>query len=316
MPKEANVSVVIPFLNRSKFLDRTIRSIINQIKTPAQVILVDNGSTQKEYRSCAAILKKYQNHLPRIELISTRNTGNANLARELGLELAKHKYVAFLDSDDWWEKEHLEIALQTINATNKAAYYCGATIHESYKKVVRTTDVNNFRTPFEFLTSGNIAQTSSFVIDKTKLPQGLTIWDPKLRRHQDYDFFLTIYFNTDGWCTSGEALTNIDWEEGGSKSNIDIRSMIRFILKWEDMMDDAILVNFLSIRLKEIHTLNANKMYINYYKKKILSNPNTTSLRKIKLITKPILLSHAKKIIKRYKFIHKLLLNTQNQNHR
>ena len=92
------VSIVIPIYNAGKFLDRCISSVINQTYRYIEVILVNDGSTDRSDEIC----KKYAEADKRIKYISQQNQGVVS-ARKNGTELASGRYVGFVDADDYIE---------------------------------------------------------------------------------------------------------------------------------------------------------------------------------------------------------------------
>src|SRR5699024_10882054 len=126
--------------------------------------------------------------------LSTINRGNANFARNLGYDLSETKYVAFLDSDDWWEKEHLTKSIESLEYSGKAAVYSGAIIHSNNStNFSNTVDIDNFNDPFSLVLNGYFAQTSSYVLNKD-LIKNIVVWDTALNRHQDFDYFASIFY--------------------------------------------------------------------------------------------------------------------------
>jgi glycosyltransferase involved in cell wall biosynthesis len=107
------ISVVIPTYNREKFVGRAIESVLNQTLRPAQIIVVDDGSTDGTAKVCDAYAK-------RVQYWWQRNAGAA-AARNAGVRLARQPWVAFLDSDDYWVPSHLERIWTAICATAGAA---------------------------------------------------------------------------------------------------------------------------------------------------------------------------------------------------
>ena len=97
------ISVIVPIWNVEKYLDRCIQSILNQTLKDIEIILVDDESPDNCPSMCDDYAKRYSN----IKVIHKKN-GGLGYARNSGLELATGKYVAFLDSDDWVEKEAYE----------------------------------------------------------------------------------------------------------------------------------------------------------------------------------------------------------------
>jgi glycosyltransferase involved in cell wall biosynthesis len=110
------ISVIIPAYNASRFIERTIDSVLHQTIKDFELIVIDDGSTDNT-RSLAeaAALRD-----PRIQLITVRNGGVAK-ARNIGIEAAKGEFVAFLDADDVWHPQKLERQLAALRAEPKAA---------------------------------------------------------------------------------------------------------------------------------------------------------------------------------------------------
>lgn len=100
------VSVVVPVYNAEKYLAETIDSVISQTYTDWEMILVDDGSTD----SSAALAEGYARRDPRIRLIRQPNRGQA-IARNRAMEEARGELVAFLDADDIWFPERLEVTV-------------------------------------------------------------------------------------------------------------------------------------------------------------------------------------------------------------
>lgn len=96
------VSVVIPIYKVEQYLDRCVESVVNQSHSELQIILVDDGSPD----NCPQMCEEWKKKDSRIEVFHKENAG-LGMARNSGLDLAKGKYVTFVDSDDY-------IALDTI----------------------------------------------------------------------------------------------------------------------------------------------------------------------------------------------------------
>lgn len=109
----AAISVVIPCHNSERYIAQTLASIREQTLTPAEVLLIDDGSTDD---SVAIAEREY----PGVMVIPA-SVRNAGAARNIGIERAASPYVAFLDADDWWYPGHLESAAPAL-ASGDAAY--------------------------------------------------------------------------------------------------------------------------------------------------------------------------------------------------
>ena len=107
----AKVSIVVPIYNVEKYLDRCIKSLINQTLYDIEIILINDGSTD----SSKEIAERYSKNDSRIILINKENEGGS-IARNIGLDYATSKYIMFLDSDDYYELNCVEEAYNKISA--------------------------------------------------------------------------------------------------------------------------------------------------------------------------------------------------------
>ena len=102
------VSIIVPIYNVEKYLDRCVTSLVNQTLKDIEIILVDDGSTDTSPSLC----DKWATMDQRIKVIHKEN-GGASSARNVGIENAIGRYIAFVDSDDYIElnmyKEMMEI---------------------------------------------------------------------------------------------------------------------------------------------------------------------------------------------------------------
>lgn len=113
------ISVIIPVYNTEEYLDKCIQSVINQTLKEIEIICVDDGSTDNSFE----ILKKYAKIDKRITVIKQEKL-NAGVARNAGLAVAKGKYLSFLDSDDYFELNMLEVMYQKIMDKNSDIIIC------------------------------------------------------------------------------------------------------------------------------------------------------------------------------------------------
>ncbi|EDX62252.1 MULTISPECIES: glycosyltransferase family 2 protein [Bacillus cereus group] len=102
--QEFMISVVIPSYNASTFIKETIQSVQSQTYTNWEMIIVDDVSKDNTRELIKEEIKKDD----RIQLIELQENGGAAIARNTGINCAKGKYIAFLDSDDLWLPEKLE----------------------------------------------------------------------------------------------------------------------------------------------------------------------------------------------------------------
>ena len=107
------VSIIIPVYNSEEFLEPCIDSLINQSFTNCEFIFVNDGSIDKS----SDIIKEYMKKDSRIVLYNQENKGVSE-ARNLGILKARGKYIGFVDSDDYIEKDMYERLYNIIEDTN------------------------------------------------------------------------------------------------------------------------------------------------------------------------------------------------------
>lgn len=90
------ISVIVPVYNVESYIERCLESIIHQTYNKLQIILVDDGSTDRSLQIC----QQYASQDSRIRIVKQKNAGSS-AARNMGISLASGKYLTFIDSDDW-----------------------------------------------------------------------------------------------------------------------------------------------------------------------------------------------------------------------
>ena len=110
---EVKVQIVLPNYNSEVYLDETINSIINQTFKNWKLIIVDGNSNDETQR----ILQNYIRH-PNINVIRLKKNKRAGFCRNLAMRSSNSDYVAFIDSDDIWDREKLSKQLEFILIKN------------------------------------------------------------------------------------------------------------------------------------------------------------------------------------------------------
>jgi glycosyltransferase involved in cell wall biosynthesis len=107
------VSIIIPAYNADRFIAETIDSVLQQVYTNWELIIINDGSTDDTLR----IAEKYSSVNSKIQVITQNNLG-VSMARNNGLAKAKGDYLALLDADDVWLKNNLSEKMQVLLADN------------------------------------------------------------------------------------------------------------------------------------------------------------------------------------------------------
>lgn len=103
MSEQPKVSIIVPVYNVEKFLDRCLKSIVNQTLKEIEIICVNDGSTDNSLQ----ILENFAKQDNRITILNQKNSGQST-ARNRGIDKASGIYLGFVDSDDWVDLNYFE----------------------------------------------------------------------------------------------------------------------------------------------------------------------------------------------------------------
>jgi len=185
MIKNSGVSVVIPTFNSSWCIKRCINSCLLQTILPLEIIIVDNGSKDNTIQ----IIKSYQKKNNIIKLLKYDDKIGSPLARNFGAKIASGTYLAFLDADDWWEKDKLEKQLTVLNSEKVIAVLTGVKIYNSsgflLNKNYTDTKVNRSELRKKIFLRDIHPITSTMVIKK-KFFNKVSGFDKNFKRLHDY----------------------------------------------------------------------------------------------------------------------------------
>ncbi|MGY5253864.1 glycosyltransferase family 2 protein [Sphingobacterium spiritivorum] len=162
------VSIIIPIYNVDEFLDETIQSVLNQSFQEFELILINDGSTDRSALICQEYLSKDK----RIQFINQENSG-VSIARNNGLLLAKGKYVFFMDSDDTLDSDFIKSSFEAAEKDSNNITIVG----EEYCK--RLPNVTALPTCAQFL-------KRSFLVDhpEIRFPEHIQPCEDGLFSHQ------------------------------------------------------------------------------------------------------------------------------------
>src|SRR5699024_862006 len=205
------VSVITPVYNAEKYLSETIESVLKQTYKSFEYLLIDDCSTDNS----ASIIKEFEEKDSRVRYIKLSENSGAAVARNRGLEEAKGRYVAFVDSDDKWYPEKLERQLDFMENNHKAFTYT------NYEHITEEGEVlSSPKLPDKLNYSGLLKNTaiacSTVVIDRQ------IIGDFRMslvRKGQDTATWLQILRNHDYAYLVDEILNQYRGREGSLSSN-------------------------------------------------------------------------------------------------
>jgi len=159
---EQIINIIVPNFNKGKYIERCILSIINQTFKNWHLILVDDASIDNSIN----ILKKFSTN-KKITLIYLKKNKGPSFCRNLGLRKSSSKYIAFLDSDDFWGLNKLEEQVSFMESRNFDMTYTDyLTIKEENEdKIIKKTSISNNFNYISFLKDNSI-NTSTLIIKK------------------------------------------------------------------------------------------------------------------------------------------------------
>lgn len=112
-------SIIIPLYNKANYIAQTLDSVLDQTFNEYEIIVINDGSTDHSLE----VVETYKD--PRINIFSTKNQG-VSAARNFGIKKSQAHYIAFLDADDFWEKEFLNSIYELISANEKEHVFATA----------------------------------------------------------------------------------------------------------------------------------------------------------------------------------------------
>lgn len=192
--KQPIVSVIIPFYNEEKHLKRAIESVVNQTYSSIEIILVDDGSTDKS----TLYAKEFSESHPNFKLIITPNSGPGN-ARNIGIENVTGDYIAFLDADDYYHNNTIEIFYNNIIDNNTDLSIGQYIMLDKNEKILKESNWNSNsifdnKTAISFVASEKLIPTSWGKLFKTKIAKKCSF--PNISWKEDDVFFLTYLLNS------------------------------------------------------------------------------------------------------------------------
>lgn len=301
----ALISVIIPLYNKENFIEATLKSALNQTFTDFEILIINDGSTDKSEEKVLLF------NDDRIQIFSTINQG-VSAARNLGIEKASGKIIAFLDADDFWYSNHLENIFQLYTlfpecgllCTNYERFYNSDKIVKPFFKDIPEFPwkgiVNDF---FKSSYIERIAWTSAVAIPKSVFDE-VGYFDPKITLGAGEDTHLWIRIALKFKVAFDNEISSrhvLDAENRISLSNTLKRSFAKFDEFKEEEKINLWLKKYLDLYRLEFaikHKLAGDLKTFKYYIENIDSQ-NISFKTKI-LISFPVLVLQKLFLIKKY----------------
>ncbi len=272
MKKQNKYTVVIPFFNAENTIVDTVESVLNQNYKASQIILVDDGSTDKS----SELVKKLSVQFNEIQYFYQFNNGVSS-ARNLGISKAENENIFFLDADDLWLPRKIQVHNEHINLHPDcvASFTNFFTFNENHGNLITKNTYKN-KAP---LSSHNLSldicrvngSCSSFIGNKNRLNQ-LGGFNKDLQFGEDLDLWIR-FANRNSICEINEiavAIRTNDKKIGDErlKRSWEISNLFFYIwesnkTKLNDKKSKIAARNILRVDLRR-NFLAPRKIFINY----------------------------------------------------
>lgn len=181
--KQSLVSIIMPTHNSSQYVVDAINSVLCQTYKNWELLITDDASSD----DTVSLIKEKFGQDQRIKVFSLATNSGAAIARNNSIEKAQGDFIAFLDSDDMWEPNKLE--LQVSFMVNEKCFFSYA----NYKVLYENGETKEYRPPvkisYKKLLNSNYIGTLTAMYDCRKLGK---IFMPNIRKRQDYALWLKI----------------------------------------------------------------------------------------------------------------------------
>jgi glycosyltransferase involved in cell wall biosynthesis len=215
--KEPLVSIVIPTYNNVHLISYAINSIIDQTYKNWEIIVVDNNSTDNTLELLEAYTKNVN-----LRYFTINNDGVIAKSRNHGIKHASGEFIAFLDSDDWWDPQKLKESISALNTGMDFVYHdMWETKSHTMGRIKSKVKTRGLKTPIftDLLLNGNGIINSSVVVRKAIVEKiGLISENENDIAWEDFEYWLRISSVTEKFHRIKNCF-GYYWVGGGNVSN-------------------------------------------------------------------------------------------------
>jgi len=190
MIKNPMVSVIIPTYNQANFIDKAIKSVLKQTYQDFEIIVIDDGSTDNTEEIIRCFKDKRVKYIKKYK----KNRG-ISVARNIGIKVARGKYVALLDSDDEWLPEKLDKQIKILQDGSPelgAVYSNLCYIDENGKNTNKLRNPKKEGYIYEDLLGKNHVGAPSTLLIRKECFHQVGLFDDLLNAQQDWDMWIRI----------------------------------------------------------------------------------------------------------------------------
>ncbi len=207
---QPKVQIIVPVYNASKYIKRCFDSLINQTYTNWEAIVIDDSSTDNSRE----ILNEYVTCDERFKFVPLEKNQGVSRVRNLALSMICEKYTAFLDSDDYWEHDMLEIMVKKGEETDSDVVQCrflydypgGRQVLPvgAFNKDIELDRNNMKKVYFKMATGINMNHVCMKLI-KSELIRDMQ-FDTELKTAEDLNFCVQLFSKVSKYCFINKAM--------------------------------------------------------------------------------------------------------------
>ena len=249
-------SVIIPTYNRGEKLKRALESVIKQTYSDYEIIVCDDGSND----NTKEIIADYSN-FDNLKYIWNENWGGPARPRNIGIKNAKGTWICFLDSDDWWYPNKLEVVTQYLLKAD--VMYHDVDVYRSRGKIKKQRiKSRQLKKPImrDLMTKNNRLHNSSFVVNKKIIEKvGGLAEDRSLIAVEDFDLWLRISNITEKFVYIPRSIGAL-WLDNDNITKMSEKQITRYkavydkhlkYLTYKDRKDAVNFMNYIIGRIKQ-----------------------------------------------------------------
>jgi len=181
------ISVIVPTYNKARLLEKTLHNILEQTYQNIEIIVVDDGSTDATKEVVASLQSKKINYFHNTKTVGTSQS------RILGINKSSGSYIAFLDDDDSWNKNKLELQHDIITEKKLDFIMSNYVVNDMLNNKKYTVCLNRFIGSFSkeiVLAPGPFLQCCLF--KKEFISNNMVLFDSSAEPSEDWDWFISV----------------------------------------------------------------------------------------------------------------------------
>src|SRR6266568_270561 len=219
MNRYPTVSVIIPTYNRAYVLEKSIHSVLSQTFTDYELIVLDDGSTDSTPQLVQSLLENHKAGVERIRYVRQAQQGKS-AALNFGVRIANGEWIAFLDSDDIWAPQKLELQMRTLQCFKG----CDACFTDAQYTNNPKLDITAFRRAgrhheaevgilsdaLDFVSTEPHGIHEQTVVVRARRLREMDAFDSRIRVLEDHDFMFRLAYHIKSFCFVNQPLVEID----------------------------------------------------------------------------------------------------------